>query len=140
MFMNCILPGVPSRTALWSSELYTKNELSDFLATEIEYCFIDIIQFAVTTVLFKEPQFNINFPTLNQSINHNIFKTNTNITYKQKINVLLIFCGNITSDTGPIFGIITAQNNRCWMIRPVIGFPFECSRTIVYNGHQEHTE
>lgn len=55
MLMNCIVPGVLSVVTLWSSELYTKNELSDILATETEYGLIDMIQFWVTTVLYNVP-------------------------------------------------------------------------------------
>lgn len=79
--MNCILPGVPSGVALWSSELNTKNELSDFLATETVNMWIDIIQFRVTTVLSNVPQANVNFSRLQQTINYIIeFKTIKHIT------------------------------------------------------------
>lgn len=64
MLMNCTLPGVPSGVVLWLSELYTKNELSDFLATDTEYGLIDIIQFSVTTVLVNVPQANVSLSTL----------------------------------------------------------------------------
>lgn len=64
MLMNCTLPGVPSGVVLWLSELYTKNELSDFLAIETTYGLIDITQFWVTTVLVNVPQANVNFSKL----------------------------------------------------------------------------
>lgn len=64
MLMNCTVPGVPSGAVLWLSELYTINELSDFLATATEYGLMDSIQFCVTTVLVNVPQANVSLSTL----------------------------------------------------------------------------